>query len=74
LEENGRLWVPTLERESEGVTYDVFGPDGIYEDKFFIRANPRGFKLLFFKAGHLYSIDADGEGLQRVRRSKVVFG
>jgi hypothetical protein len=73
LEENGRLWVPTFERESEGLTYDVFGTDGVFEDKVFIRTEPRKLKPLLFKAGLLYSIDADAEGLQRVRRSKVVF-
>jgi hypothetical protein len=73
LEENGRLWVPTFERESEGITYDVFGTDGVYEDKVFIRAEPQKLKPLLFKAGLLYSIDTDNEGLQRVRRSKVVF-
>ena len=53
--------------------YDIFGPVGIYEDKIFIRAEPQKLKPLFFKAGFLYCIDTDGEGLQRVRRSKVVF-
>jgi len=71
LEENGQLWVPTFERESEGLTYDIFGPDGIYEDKFFIRANPQELKPLFFKAGYLYSIDTNAEGLHIVRRSKI---
>jgi hypothetical protein len=73
LEENGRLWVPTFERESEGLTYDVFGIDGVFEDKVFIRTEPRKLKPLLFKAGLLYSIDTDDEGLQRVRCSKVVF-
>ncbi|MFO7733598.1 MAG: 6-bladed beta-propeller [Candidatus Aminicenantes bacterium] len=73
LEENGRLWVPTFEREAEGLTYDVFGTDGVYEDKVFIRAEPRKLNPLLFKAGSLYSIDIDDEGLQRVRRSRVVF-
>lgn len=73
LEENGRLWVPTFERESEGLTYDIFGPDGIYEDKIFIRAEPQKLKPLFFKAGYLYSIETDSEGLHRGRRSKLVF-
>lgn len=73
LEENGRLWVPTFERESDGLTYDVFGRDGIYEKKIFIRAEPRLLKPLFFKAGFLYSIDTDKEGLHRVTRSRVVF-
>jgi hypothetical protein len=73
LEENGRLWVPTFERESEGLTYDVFGTGGVFEDKVFIRTEPRKLNPLLFKAGLLYSIDSDEEGLQRVRRSKVVF-
>ncbi|MFO7732354.1 MAG: hypothetical protein R6X21_01740, partial [Candidatus Aminicenantes bacterium] len=73
LEENGRLWVPTFEREAEGLTYDVFGTDGVFEDKVFIRTEPRKLNPLLFKAGSLYSIDIDDEGLQRVRRSRVVF-
>ena len=73
LEENGRLWVPTFELESEGLTYDVFGTDGVFEDKVFIRTEPRKLKPLLFKAGLLYSIDTDDEGLQRVRRSRVLF-
>jgi hypothetical protein len=73
LEENGRLWVPTFERESEGLTYDVFGTDGVFEDKVFIRTEPRKLNPFLFKAGFLYSIDSDDEGLQRARRSRVVF-
>jgi hypothetical protein len=73
LEENGRLWAPTFERESEGLTYDVFGTDGVFEEKVFIRAEPRKLNLLLFKAASLYSIDTDNEGLQRVRRSRVIF-
>ena len=65
--------VPTFERESEGLTYDIFGPDEIYEDKSFIQAEPQKLKSLFFKAGYLDSIDTDSEGLQSVRRSQITF-
>jgi hypothetical protein len=73
LEENGRLWVPTFERESEGLSYDVFGADGVFEDKVFIRTEPGKLNPFLFKAGFLYSIDSDDEGLQMVRRLRVVF-
>jgi len=43
----------------------------IYEDKIFIRADPQKLKPMFFKAGFLYPIGTDGEGLQSVRRSQI---
>jgi len=68
IDDTGRIFVQTYERESNGNYYDVFDTQGKYIAKIPLRIRPR-----IWKKGKLYTINEDEEGYQVVKRYKVTW-
>ena len=70
VDEKGRLFVCTFKKMSEGkeIYYDVFNSDGKYIAEISLRAKPQ-----VWKSGNLYTIEADEDGYQYVKRYKVTW-
>lgn len=68
-DDGGRIFVQTFERTGEGsYYYDVFDSDGKYMVKIPLKVRPRAWKK-----GKLYTVEADEEGYQVVKRYKVAW-
>jgi hypothetical protein len=69
-DEEGRIFVLTYERvsEGEGYYYDVFDAEGKYIAKVALKTRP-----LLFKNNKLYTVEEDEEGYQYVKRYKVIW-
>lgn len=69
-DDEGRIWVATSERTSDGEKrfYDIFDAEGKYILKVPLRVGPR-----FIKKGKFYTIEEDEEGYQFVKRYKITW-
>ena len=72
IDEQGRIFIMTYERHEEKeksiYTYDVFDSEGKYLTKIPIHSYPR-----VWKNGKFYTIEADKDGFQYVKRYKVTW-
>jgi hypothetical protein len=72
IDEEGRIFVQTFERHQEQeksfYSYDVFDSEGKYITKIPIHSFPR-----VWKNGKFYTIEADKDGFQYVKRYKVTW-
>ncbi|MCJ7617681.1 MAG: 6-bladed beta-propeller [Desulfobacterales bacterium] len=70
---NGKIYIGTYERtpDGNGYYYDVFDSEGKYIVKMPIRHTKRS--PIIWKSGKLYTIEADEDGFQYVKRYKVTW-
>lgn len=69
-DDEGRIFVKTYERASDGVGYyyDIFDTEGRFIVKVPLKSNP-----LLIKRGKLYTVEEDEEGYQVVKRHKITW-
>lgn len=71
-DDEGRLYVSTYERTDDGqlLYYDVFDRDGRYLAKLPI---PVTIRPVVWQGGHMYGLEEDAEGFQKVKRYRLVW-
>jgi len=71
-DDEGRLYVKTYERTADGrsVYYDVFDKDGRCLVKLPI---PEEVRPRVWKSGHMYGLEEDAEGVQKVKRYRLAW-
>jgi len=71
-DDEGRLYVSTYERTDDGrwLYYDVFDRDGRCLAKLSI---PVTIRPAVWQSGHMYGLEEDAEGLQKVKRFRLVW-
>jgi hypothetical protein len=68
MDEEGRIFVQTFERQADGIKflYDVFDTDGRYVAKISLNALPQ-----YWKKRKMYTIEEDMDGYQHIRRYSI---
>ncbi|MFC1725170.1 6-bladed beta-propeller [candidate division KSB1 bacterium] len=71
IDNENNFWVLTFEKESEGITFDVFDEEGVYIQKAFFKFNNFKLNPILFDDGILYAIHIDENGVNRVKGYKL---
>ncbi len=71
-DQKDNIWIPTFEKEDEGIIFDIFDEKGIYITKIFLKYQSRDLKPLLIKHDYLYAIHYDDDRVNRVKRFKIV--
>ncbi len=66
------FWVQTFEKENEGITFDIFDQEGVYKNKIFIQTKDGRLKPIFVNNDILYTIHLDIDGVNRVKKYKIL--